>query len=143
MDFIYLMGFVNSRVVFYKSKTKMSKTIDITLTKEEWSNVETWVNSASRMTFERSSKEWFEELYTIVKDFYMPLYFSDDMSAMNIPIFSNHTLTMERRYFRYLVFSVGRIAYDFDVKTPTAQMAYNIVTKLEKQGDKGWIKNRW
>jgi hypothetical protein len=121
----------------------MSKTIDITLTKEEWSDVETWVNSASRMTFERSSKEWFEELHEIVKEFYMPLYFSDDRSAMNIPYDSEHTLTMERRYFRYLVFSVGRIAYDFDVKTPVAQMAYDIVTKLEEQGDEEWFKNRW
>ncbi len=121
----------------------MSKTIDITLTKEEWSDVETWVNSATRETFERVCPSWFEELHAIVKPFYMPLYFSDDGSSMKIPYDSEHTLTMERKYFRYLVFSVGRIAYDFDVKTPTSQMAYDIVTKLEKQGDEGWYKNRW
>jgi hypothetical protein len=50
---------------------------------------------------------------------------------------------MKGVYFRYLVFSVGRIAYDFDVKTITSQMAYDIVTKLEKQGDDKWKKNRW
>ena len=121
----------------------MGKTIDITLTKEEWSDVEMWVNSATRETFERASKIWFEELHAIVKSFYMPLYFSDDRSSMKIPYDSEHTLTMERKYFRYLVLSVGRIAYDFDVKTITSGIAYDLVTKLEKQGDDEWVKNRW
>ena len=117
--------------------------ITITLTKEEWSSVNTWIQSCSRQTFERVGNQWFTELLDIVKPFYMSLYFSDDYSDWNIPHDSEHTLVMKGVYFRYLVFSVGRIAYDFDVKTITSQMAYDIVTKLEKQGDDKWKKNRW
>lgn len=117
--------------------------IPITLTKEEWSSVNTWVTSASWITFERASKEWFTELLDVVKPFYMSLYFSDDYSAMKIPYDSEHTLELERKYLKYLVYSVGRIAYDFDVKTPTAQEALTIVRKLEDQGDDKWKQNRW
>lgn len=117
--------------------------ISITLTKEEWSSVNTWVTSASWITFERAPKEWFTELLDVVKPFYMSLYFSDDYSAMKIPYDSEHTLELERKYLKYLVYSVGRIAYDFDVKTPTSQEALTIVNKLESQGDDKWKQNRW
>ena len=119
----------------------MSKEISITLTKEEWSSVELWVNSASGETFERVSKV--TELLGIIKPFYMSLYFSDDFSAMEIPHDSEHTLEIERKYFKYLVFSIGRIAYDFDVKTQTSRMALEIVKKLEEQGDEKWKKYRF
>ena len=121
----------------------MSKEINITLTKEEWSSVETWVNSATMETFERVSNEWFVELLQIIKPLYHSLYFSDDMSAMDIPYDSEHTLTLDRKYFKYLVFSVGRIAYDFDVKTGTSQMAFEIVRKLEDQSDDRWKESRF
>jgi predicted DNA-binding protein YlxM (UPF0122 family) len=121
----------------------MSDVISITLTKEEWSSVELWVNSASRETFEQVSKDWFTELLGIIKPFYMSLYFSDDFSAMEIPHDSEHKLEIERKYFKYLVFSVGRIAYDFDVKTQTSHMALEIVKKLEEQGDEKWKKDRF
>jgi hypothetical protein len=121
----------------------MSQNIKITLTKEEWSDVNTWVTSASRQTYERVSQKWFTELLDIVKPFYMSLYFSDDRSAMKIPYDSEHTLEMDRKYFRYLVFSVGRIAYDFDCKTITSNIALSIVKKLEEQGDDKWKKDRW
>ena len=121
----------------------MSKNIEITLTKEEWSNVNTWVTSASRQTHERVSQNWFTELLDIVKPFYMSLYFSDDSSSMKIPYDSKHALEIERKYFKYLVYSVGRIAYDFDCKTITSNIALGIVKKLEDQGDENWKKNRW
>jgi hypothetical protein len=121
----------------------MNEIIPITLTKEEWSSVELWVTSASRETFERVSKDWFTELLSIIKPFYMSLYFSDDYSAMKIPYDSEHTFEIERKYLKYLVFSIGRIAYDFDVKTQTSHMALEIVKKLEEQGDEKWKKNRW
>ena len=73
----------------------------------------------------------------------MSLYFSDDNSAMKIPYDSEHTLELERKYFQFIVYSVGKIAYDFDVKTITAQEALTIVNKLEEQGDEKWKKNRW
>jgi predicted DNA-binding protein YlxM (UPF0122 family) len=117
--------------------------IPITLTKGEWSSLNTWITSASRIKFERVSEEWFTELLAIVKPFYMSLYFSDDYSAMKIPHDSEHTLELERKYLKFLVYSVGRIAYDFDVKTPTAQEALTIVNKLEEQGDEKWKKNRY
>jgi hypothetical protein len=119
-----------------------TKKIDITLTKEEWSKVNLWLDSARNKNFERVSKEWFDELLLIVKPFYQSLYFSDDYSAMNIPHDSEHTLTIDRKYFRILVFSVGVIGYDFDVKIQTSKMAYDIIKKLESQGDDEWNKNR-
>ena len=121
----------------------MSKEINITLTKEEWSQVKTWIESASRKSFERVSKERFDRLIDVVKPFYMSLYFSDDYSAMKIPHDSEHTLTIDRSFFRDLVFSVGIIAYNFDVKTSTSKIAYNIVKKLEYQGDNKWNENRF
>jgi len=42
-----------------------------------------------------------------------------------------------------LVFSIGRIAYDFDAKTQTSNMALEIVKKLEEQGDEKWKKDRF
>lgn len=121
----------------------MNKSIKITLTKEEWSNVETWVTSASRESFERVSNTWFVELLGVIKPLYMSLFFSSDYSAMNIPYDSEHTLNIERKYFRYLVLSVGRIAYNFDVKIQTSKAALNILNKLEEQGDEEWKKNRY
>lgn len=120
----------------------MSKEINITLTKEEWSSVETWITSASRKTFERVPKEWFTELLSFVKPFYHSLYFSDDFSAMKIPHDSEHTLTVDRKYLRYLIYSVGMIAYDFDCKIQTAKSAYDILKKLEEQSDEQWKTNR-
>ena len=117
----------------------MSKNIEITLTKEEWSSVNTWITSASRQTYERASKGWFTELLDIVNPFYKSLYFFDEL----IPYDSERTLEIERKYFRYLVYSVGRIAYDFDCKTITSNEALSIVKKLEDQGDDKWKKNRW
>jgi len=66
------------------------------------------------------------------------------MSAMNIPYDSEHTLTLDRSYFRYLVFSVGIIAYDllFSFKSQTSQTALEIVKKIEEQGDEKWKKTR-
>jgi hypothetical protein len=117
--------------------------IPITLTKSDWSDVQTWVTSASRESFDRVGKDWFDKLLTTIKPFYMSLYFSNDYSAMEIPHDSEHTLEIERNHFKFLVYSVGRIAYDFDVKTQTAQSALEIVKKLESQGDEQWKKNRW
>lgn len=116
--------------------------IPITLTKSDWSDVERWVTSASLESFYGVDKDWFDKLLTTIKPFYMSLYFSDDYSAMEIPHDSEHTLEIERDYFFILVYSVGRIAYDFDVKTLTAQAALEIVKKLESQGDGKWKKNR-
>jgi len=121
----------------------MSKEINITLTKEEWSSVNTWLESASRKDFERVSKKWFDELIKVVKPFYFSLYFSDDYSATKIPHDSEHTLTIDRNYFRFLVFSVGMIAYDFDVKTITSKVGYDILKKLESQGDNKWSEQRY
>lgn len=117
--------------------------IPITLTKSDWSDVQTWMTYASRESFDRVGKDWFDKLLTTITPFYASLYFSDDYSAMEIPHDSEHTLEIERHYFFILVYSVGRIAYDFDVKIQTAKAALEIVKKLESQGDEKWKKNRW
>lgn len=111
----------------------MNNEITITLTKEEWSWVNTWVESARMENFERVPKIWFTELISVLKPHYQSLYFSDDFSAMKIPHDSEHTLTLDGGYFKFLVFSVGRIAYDFDCKTQTTKIAYDIVKKLENK----------
>ncbi len=121
----------------------MSKEINITLTKEEWSMVNTWIQYAGGKQFERVSREWFTELLSFVKPLYMSLHFSDDFSAMNIPHDSEHTLTFNRKYLKFLVFSVGMIAYDFDCKTMTTKIAYDILKKLEEQSDESWKQNRF
>lgn len=118
--------------------------IKITLTKEEWSSVHTWVDSASRKDFERVSKEQFVELANIITPFYFGLYYtSDNPEAQNIPYDSPQTLEIPRRYFRLLVVSIGMIAYNFDVKIQTTKRAYEIVTKLENQADDEFKENRY
>jgi hypothetical protein len=118
--------------------------IKVTLTKEEWSSVQTWVDSASRKDFERVSKEHFVELANIITPFYLGLFYTDyNPDALNIPHDSPQTLEIPRRHFRFLVVAVGMIAYNFDVKIPTTKWAYEIVTKLENQADDGWKENRY
>jgi hypothetical protein len=118
--------------------------IKITLTKEEWSSVQTWVESMSRREFERVSKERFIELEGIIKPFYFGLFYTDyNPDAQNIARDSPQTLEIPREYFRLLVVSIGMIAYNFDVKIPTTKWAYEIVTKLESQADDEWKKNRY
>jgi hypothetical protein len=118
--------------------------IKITLTKEEWSSVQLWVESASRKEFERVSKEQFVELANIITPFYFGLYYtSNNPKAQNIPYDSPQTLEIPRRYFRLLVVSIGMIAYNFDVKIPTTKRAYEIVTKLENQADDEWKEKRY
>ena len=121
----------------------MDKKINITLTKEEWSDVYRWIESAGGKQFERVSRERFTELLSFVKPLYMSLYFSDDFSAMNIPHDSEHTLTLDRKFLKFLVFSVGMIAYDFDCKTMTTKISYDILKKLEEQSDESWKQNRY
>lgn len=118
--------------------------IKITLTKDEWCSVQLWVESASRQEFKRVSKEWFTELDDIIKPFMWSLYFTvNNPEAQNIPYDSEQTLEIPRKYFRFLVVSIGLIAYNFDVKLPTTKSAYDILTKLESQGDDEWIKHRY
>lgn len=118
--------------------------IKITLTKEEWSSVNTWVDSASRKEFERVSKEQFVELTNIIKSFYLGLYYtSNNPEAQNILYDSPQTLEIPRRYFKLLLVSIGMIAYNFDVKIATTKWAYEIVTNLENQADDEWKENRY
>jgi hypothetical protein len=118
--------------------------IKITLTKDEWRSVQLWVESASRKEFERVSKEWFTELDNIIKPFMWSLYFTtNNPDAQNIPYDSEQTLEIPRNYFRFLVVSIGIIAYNFDVKLPTSKSAYDILTKLEAQADDEWKEKRY
>ena len=119
------------------------KTIDITLTKSEWSDVNTWVESAKRTEFDRVSNVWFDKIQSEVTPLYLSLYFSDDNSAMEIPHDSEHTLKLNRELLRYLIVSVGLIAYNFDAKIITTKIAYNILRKLEDQSDEQWRNNRF
>jgi hypothetical protein len=118
--------------------------IKVTLTKQEWSSVQTWVESMSRKEFERVSKEQFVELANIIKPFYFGLYYTScNPDAQNILYDSPQTLEIPRRYFRLLLVSIGMIAYNFDVKIQTTKRAYEIITKLENQADDEWKEKRY
>jgi hypothetical protein len=125
-----------------EESNKRDLKITVTLTKEEWSWVNTWIESAQNIESERISKSWFEKLLEIVKPQYESLYFSKDYSTFQIPHDSEHSLTMDRPFFSIFMFCVGRIAYDFNCKTVTTQVAYNIIQKLEAQGDEDWKQKR-
>lgn len=127
----------------HSSQYMSEKTLPIILTKEEWSSVNMWVESGFDEGNQRISKEWFTELSHIIKPFYMKLFFSDDYSAVNIPYDSIHVLELERNYFRILILSIGRVCYSQDVKTITSKIAYDILMKLESQGDEKWKEYRF
>lgn len=118
-----------------------NKTIKIILEKKDWSWSNTWVESLNPANIERLSEGWFLETKEWFK-INISLKFLYDGNV-------NHNDKVEveipRNILRIFVFSVGRVAYNFDVKIPTATIAYEIITKIESQliNDNDWVKNRW
>lgn len=124
-----------------KKIENIDKTITIVLEKNEWSSVTTWVESIYSTESNRLSerlclktKEWFK-INVSIKFLY----------DMNINFNEKIEIEIPREILRVFIFSVGKIAYNFDVKTQTSLLAYGIVTKIESQliNDEEWVKNRW
>jgi urease gamma subunit len=103
--------------------------VKISLTREEWNSSGTWVESMMRKGCERLSKSWFEDLHHLVMQ---PISNEINFSGNkynNIDIRFN----IPRELLRMFVYSIGQIAYDFDVKGITNIIAQNILEKINKQ----------
>jgi len=140
---------MNSKEIKYTQKIyniDYSKNpIDISLTRNEWNAVGTWVNSVMSAGTERLSKEWFEDLYWLVMQ---PISNEINFSGKTFPWDEDIKFQIPRQLLRMFVFSVGGIAYNFDVKTPTSMGAQIILNKINEQlkqvlpaDDKWWNSN--
>jgi hypothetical protein len=120
---------------------KTEKTISIKLTKSEWSWCNTWISGIKTPSIERMSEDWFIETKSWFKDNVSLKYLYD----LNIEHYDLIEVLIPRNILRIFVFSVGRIAYDFDVKSGTSTSAYEIITKIEEQikVDEYWNQNRF
>jgi hypothetical protein len=106
------------------------KIVKISLTREEWNSSGTWVESMMRKGCERLSKDWFEDLHHLVM---RPISNEINFSGKNYTYDVDITFDIPRELLRMFVYSIGQIAYDFDVKGITSVTAQNIVGKINKQ----------
>lgn len=106
----------------------------------EWTSVVEWTKNLQVTRGDKISKDLFTEtvrwLNTNIISKYSNLVLQDDeLIKIDIP----------RNFLQIVVFSVGKISYDFNIKPPTAAVAYNILIKIEDQikTDSIWIKWRY
>ena len=123
------------------SLIKTEKTIKISLNKSEWSWCNTWIQGIKTSSIERLGEDWFIETNKWFKE-NVSLKYCYDININHDDVID---VLIPRNILRIFVFSVGRIAYDFDVKSGTSQSAYEIITKIEEQikDDECWKQNRW
>lgn len=111
----------------------------ISLTKEEWRWASLWTESFGTKGTDRLSDTWFIE-----NQKWMHENVRDKLYDINMSHDTELEFFIPRMNAKIILFSVGRIAYSHDVKIPTAQIAYEIVTKLESQmDDLQWNKRRF
>jgi hypothetical protein len=117
--------------------------VKLSLTREEWNSSETWIQSMGMKGCERLSKEWFEDLHWLVM---FPISNEVNFSGRDYNYDIDITFDIPRELLRMFVYSIGRIAYDFDVKGITSVIAQNILEKINKQireqlpSDDKWFK---
>ena len=123
------------------SLIKTEKTIKISLNKSEWRWCNTWIQGIKTSSIERLDEDWFIETNKWFKE-NVSLKYCYDTNINHDDVID---VLIPRNILRIFVFSVGRIAYDFDVKPETSQAAYEIITKIEEQikDDEYWKQNRW
>lgn len=123
------------------SLIKTEKTIKISLNKSEWSWCNAWIQGIKTSSIERLGEDWFIETNEWFKE-NVSLKYCYDININHDDVID---VLIPRNILRIFVFSVGRIAYDFDVKSGTSQAAYEIITKIEEQikDDEYWKQNRW
>jgi len=131
----------------YKQKISninyFDKVVKISLTREEWNWSGTWVESMENKGCERLSKEWFEDLHWMVM---FPISKEVNFSGKDYQYDIDITFDIPRELLRMFVYSIGQIAYNFDVKGITSVIAQNILEKINKQikeqlpNDDKWFK---
>jgi len=131
----------------YKQKISninyFDKVVKISLTREEWNWSGTWVESMENKGCERLSKEWFEDLHWMVM---FPISKELNFSRKDYQYDIDITFDIPRELLRMFVYSIGQIAYNFDVKGVTSVIAQNILEKINKQikeqlpNDDKWFK---
>lgn len=104
--------------------------VKISLTRKEWNSSGIWVESMMRTGCERLSKDWFEDLhYLVMRQISNEINFSGKNYTYDVDI----TFNIPRELLRIFVYSIGQIAYSFDVKGITSVIAQNILGKINKQ----------
>lgn len=140
---------MNSKEIEYKQQIHnidySKNPIDISLTRGEWNSVKAWINFKMSDGTERLSKEWFQDLYWLVMN---PISNEINFSDKTFQWDEDIKFQIPRQLLRMFVFSVGGIAYNFDVKTPTSMNAQKILNKINEQlkqvlpaDDKWWDSN--
>lgn len=105
-------------------------TVNISLTREEWNSSNTWVQSMERNGCEKLSKEWFEDLHWLVM---YPISNDINFSGNNYAYDLDIPFRIPRELLRMFVYSIGRIAYSFDVRGITSIIAQKMIEKINKQ----------
>lgn len=104
--------------------------VKISLKRREWNSCETWVQSMMFKGCEKVSTGWFEDLYCLVmREISMEINFSGKNYKDDLDL----PFDIPRKLLRMFVFSVGKIAYDLDVKGLTSLNAQNILNKINTQ----------
>lgn len=106
------------------------KVVKISLSREEWNSSTTWVDSMKMKGCERLSESWFEDLYNLVM---LPIHHEINFSGKNYKYDFDIEFDIPRELLRMFVYSIGQIAYNFDIKTLTSIDAQNILEKINKQ----------
>ena len=118
----------------YKQKIGNIKYFDnvvkISLTRSEWNSSMTWIEYMEMIGCERLGKEWFEDLHWLVM---FPISKDINFSNKNYTYNVDITFDIPRKLLKMFVYSIGRIAYDFDVKPITCIIAQHILEKINNQ----------
>lgn len=124
---------MNNKVEYTQKITTINyfdNVVKISLKRDEWNSVGTWVESMIHRETERVGKEWFEDLYWLVMiEISKEVNFSNKDYTYDVDI----SFDIPRELLRMFVYSIGRIAYNFDVKPLTAVRAQNILESVNRQ----------
>lgn len=106
--------------------------VKITLTREEWNSSYIWVEAMENKGCERLNKNWFEDLHWLIM---YPIHREINFTNKNYTYDDEITFDIPRELLKMFVYSIGRIAYDFDVKGITNTIAQKILKKINTQLD--------
>jgi hypothetical protein len=113
----------------------------IVLTKDEWRDVSTWVETQHLGPYKPDVERWTEAVgraHNFIRENVTLKFIYDTGIDWNEEI----PVEIPREHLRFVVCGVGRIAYSLHVKPITARSAYAIVSKIEQQlaNDDTWQK---
>jgi len=102
--------------------------VKFSLTRDDWNSIGTWVESMENSR--RENKEWFEDLHWLVM---FPISKEINFSSKNYNHDVDISFDIPRELLRMFVYSIGRIAYDIDVKSLTSIYAQHILKNINNQ----------